>query len=103
MELTRQQNRSLDALKNQLLDLESKMSNMKEMMDLSTELNDLDKWKECDSIYETLNKKHVELVSHQSQSWGLDSYLMLDLIFDREHTLNLIKELNLDINIKTLN
>ena len=94
MELTTQQTRTLYALKSQLLRLEAKMSNLNEMMDLSTEVNDLDKWKECDNLWEECNKQHIELVRIEAESWDIDPCLMLDLIFDREHTLNLLKECN---------
>ena len=90
MKLTKEQNQKLDSLKSQLERLEKRMEEAGEQMNLAIDLEDDKAHNEYSNLYSTLEEEHISLVKIEAKSWKVDPTLMLDLIFDREHTLRVI-------------
>ena len=89
MKLSSKTNKELDALKNGILYTEKLISNAKIQLELALEIDDLES--NLNKLEKSIEFGYSEIkrnVSIQAESMKLEYNLVLDLIFDRENTLN---------------
>lgn len=92
MTLTKAQNKELDSLKNHIETIEKKIEKAKDNMATSIEFDDKSAASKFEKAINFGYNKIEKMVGIQSQSMKLEYDLVLDLIFDREHTLELINK-----------
>lgn len=87
MILTKTQNKELDSLKNQIETIERNIENAQIQLNIAFDLEDTEKVKSIEKAIEYGNNQIKNMVNTQAISMKLDVNIVLDLIFDRECTL----------------
>ena len=87
MTITKNKNIELESCKNQILFIEKNIERANIKLDLAIEMEEKSKVKELNKTIDFGLNKIKEIVSIQSESMKLDYNLVMDLIFDREYTL----------------
>lgn len=91
MILTKNQISELDSLKKSILFTESVIDKAKTNLEIAIDCNDKEKIKSTERAIKFGSNKINKQVTIQALSMNLEYNLVLDLIFDRENTLEFLK------------
>lgn len=92
MTLTKTQNKELDNLKNYIESLERNMQKAQIDLEIAEDTKIKDDIKKCEKAIAFGEQEIKRMVTHQSISLKLEYNLVLDLIFDREYTLEMLNK-----------
>lgn len=91
MELTKELNKELDSCKQEILRIESLIEKATIALDLYIDKENTNEYSKAEDQIKFGNKKIRSIVSCQAESLGVPYDVCLDLIFDREYTVELLK------------
>ena len=90
MTLTKIQHQELDSLRSQIIAIEKRIDNTSCQLDLAIEFGDVAEISKLESVM-SYGWTYIERkITIQAESMKLEYTLMVDLIFDREHTLKVL-------------
>ena len=87
MTITVAQNKELDSLKSNIETIENNLCNARGHLLIAMEFGDVEDQSKYETAIDFGHKQINKIVTVQAQAMKLEYNLLLDLIFDREHTL----------------
>jgi hypothetical protein len=88
MTLTKTQHQELDSCKSSILRIESILESAQNQLEIAIELEDKEDIKKFNRVLEACVSQRKDITRIQAESMHLEYDLVVDLIFDRENTLN---------------